>query len=627
MKRLWFHMTTSYVINYSKTTFLFAITICLFVSMPSFAQDTSRMYQLLALADSINKTDPTTSITYANEAATIALEVDNQDILQLALRTTTDGYYRLNLHDSMRHYQKLRMSYADKANDFKSFAATKKEYANDLIYLYGKPKDAVRQFEELAEHHKTQKDTVDQVLALFLAGQTLHRLDGYDEAMLKLSESIALAEQVGEERMQGESIELLAIIQKQLGDLDRSLQLHERSRKLFEKNGYEAGLAGNYNNVGIVYKELGDYKKSLEFYAKFYTWAKETNYTKGLMAYHGNVSTIYNLMKQYKEGKYHADKCFEFALIAEDELVQADAKKSKAQSLLGLQYYQLAHTEIQTAIDLASKNGALEKEKEAHQTAKEIYVAMGQPKKAIAHMEAYQTLGDTIFQIARTKQVNEIQEQYESAKKDAEILELNKNAEIASIKNKSLILGLISLGVIGLLAIIGLVQRHKKKQAISEKERQIEKLKHQETEQQLEFKKKELTAKALQLAKKNEFLQSLEHEVSDLQSSVDNAVGKTSSKITRMIQRDIVDDESWKQFGKEFSSVHQEFLNRLREQYGKFTKGEMRLISLMRMNMASKDIASILGVSDQGVKKARYRVRKKMNLQPTDDIQGIIVGL
>ena len=130
------------------------------------------------------------------------------------------------------------------------------------------------------------------------------------------------------------------------------------------------------------------------------------------MAYHGNVSTIYNLMKQYNEGKYHADKCYEFALIAEDELVQADAKKSKAQSLLGLQYYQLAHTEIQTAIDLASKNGALEKEKEAHQAAKEIYVAMGQPKKAIAHMEAYQTLGDTIFQIARTKQVNEIQEQY-----------------------------------------------------------------------------------------------------------------------------------------------------------------------------------------------------------------------
>ena len=76
-----------------------------------------------------------------------------------------------------------------------------------------------------------------------------------------------------------------------------------------------------------------------------------------------------------------------------------------------------------------------------------------------------------------------------------------------------------------------------------------------------------------------------------------------------------------------FSSVHQEFLNRLRDRYGKFTKGEMRLISLLRMNMNSKDIASILGVSDQGVKKARYRLRKKMNLESDDDIQGLIVGL
>jgi len=129
------------------------------------------------------------------------------------------------------------------------------------------------------------------------------------------------------------------------------------------------------------------------------------------------------------------------------------------------------------------------------------------------------------------------------------------------------------------------------------------------------------------LAKKNEFLQELEGEVIALKSSVDNSVGKTSSRISRMIQRDANNDADWEQFGKEFSSVHQDFLDRLREQYGTFSKGEMRLISLLRMNMTSKDIASTLRISNEGIRKARYRLRQKMNLDPSVDLAGLIMGL
>ena len=610
-----------------KSTVLFLFILSCPLAISSFGQDTLRINQLIALADSINEINPSKSIEYANEAAALSLALGNQDKLQQALKITTDGYYRFNNTDSMKYYQKLRIGYAEKAKDYDHLTKVLKEYGNDLIYLYGNSPEAVKQFQKQADYHEIMKDTVGQFKALYFVGHTLHRLDDYDEAMIKLTESLYLSEQSGDLMLQGETIEMMAIIQKQLGDYEKSLQLHERSKRLFIAANNKVSLMGNYNNVGIVYKELGAYEKALESYEDLYRLAKELNNERGYMGYYSNTSTLLNLLGRHKEAIESADKAYEFSLKLEDPIAQANAKVVKANALSQLKKYDLAESEIKKALELSKNNQSLEKQQDAHQTAKEIYLAMNQPKEAVLHMEAFQVLGDSLFQIERTKQVNELQEKYESAKKDAEIIALNKDAEIASIKNKSLVAGLLSIAMIGVLTVFGLIQRHKKKQALLDKEKQVEVQRRKASEQQLEYKKKELTAKALQLAKKNEFLQSLEQEVTDIQSSVDNAVNKTSSKITRMIQRDIVDDEAWNQFGKEFSSVHQEFLNRLRELYGSFTKGEMRLISLMRMNMNSKDIASILGVSDQGVKKARYRLRKKMQLESDDDIQGIIVGL
>ena len=213
-----------------------------------------------------------------------------------------------------------------------------------------------------------------------------------------------------------------------------------------------------------------------------------------------------------------------------------------------------------------------------------------------------------------------MQTKYETEKKEAEIVLLNKEAELDDTRKKALWGGIGLLILSSFFALFGLNQRNKKK-------RTIELEKRKRVEQELEFKKKELTAKALQLASKNEFLSTLEEEIAQLSSSVDATVTKTSARISRMIQIDGSDEDEWQQFSKEFSSVHQDFVDNIQKKYGSFTSGEMRLISLLKMNLSSKEIANILRVSDEGIKKARYRLRKKMKLQSGDDLSGVILAL
>jgi DNA-binding CsgD family transcriptional regulator len=53
----------------------------------------------------------------------------------------------------------------------------------------------------------------------------------------------------------------------------------------------------------------------------------------------------------------------------------------------------------------------------------------------------------------------------------------------------------------------------------------------------------------------------------------------------------------------------------------------MRLIALLKVNMDSKDIAGLLGISNDSLRVARYRLRKKLNLEQGDNLSTFIQAL
>jgi len=54
------------------------------------------------------------------------------------------------------------------------------------------------------------------------------------------------------------------------------------------------------------------------------------------------------------------------------------------------------------------------------------------------------------------------------------------------------------------------------------------------------------------------------------------------------------------------------FQNQLRAGYPKLTPCDLRLCAYLRMNLSSKEIAPLLGISVRGLENHRYRLQKKM---------------
>lgn len=61
--------------------------------------------------------------------------------------------------------------------------------------------------------------------------------------------------------------------------------------------------------------------------------------------------------------------------------------------------------------------------------------------------------------------------------------------------------------------------------------------------------------------------------------------------------------------------------------YPEVSNNDLRLMSLLKLNLSSKEIANILNISVEGVKKARYRLRKKLNLNTEESPQELVIEL
>jgi DNA-binding CsgD family transcriptional regulator len=89
----------------------------------------------------------------------------------------------------------------------------------------------------------------------------------------------------------------------------------------------------------------------------------------------------------------------------------------------------------------------------------------------------------------------------------------------------------------------------------------------------------------------------------------------------------IMTDDTWNEFKKLFTKVHGSFFTRLRGGYPYLTDTDMRLLSLVKLGLNNREMANMLGITVEGIKKSKQRLRKKMQLAADLDIEHIVATL
>ncbi|RYF85554.1 MAG: hypothetical protein EON98_06245 [Chitinophagaceae bacterium] len=154
---------------------------------------------------------------------------------------------------------------------------------------------------------------------------------------------------------------------------------------------------------------------------------------------------------------------------------------------------------------------------------------------------------------------------------------------------------------------------------VAENERKISLLQREKLEVEIGHKNAELASSAMNLVHKAEILSRLKEDLLGFKETAQLEKGtKEFQKIIKLIDAELNHAGEWEDFARHFDSVHADYLKKLKENYPDLTTSELKLAAYLRLNLSTKEIAQLLGISVRGVETSRYRLRKKLGLTNED---------
>ena len=146
-------------------------------------------------------------------------------------------------------------------------------------------------------------------------------------------------------------------------------------------------------------------------------------------------------------------------------------------------------------------------------------------------------------------------------------------------------------------------------------------------ELQLAAKNKELASATMHLVQKAQLIQTIDGTLQSLKTKIPSNNQAEVDSLLNIIKDGGKLDDAWDDFTKQFDLVHVEFHQRITTRYPQLTKTDFKLCTYLRMNLSSKEIASLMFVSLRAVEVSRSRLRKRLNLDKSQNLIAFIQNI
>jgi hypothetical protein len=327
--------------------------------------------------------------------------------------------------------------------------------------------------------------------------------------------------------------------------------------------------------------------------------------------------------KQFKSSKRLLD-------LAETEIFLAEIELRKSNYQKGQQFLDDASKhEKRINSDLLRLKILKEKEK--------IFEKWGKQTEALSLFHKIIVLKDSINKKELESKIEELSTKYQTERINSENKKLKQQQEIERMKAKEMqILFFVSILIAALFVVILLLILQKRKRNIllqkqkldiAKKEEALIKTKLQNAElkkkellKENDFRSRQLTTYTLHMMQKNLILKEVLDEVKVMEGKGAGQIKKEFVNLKIQLINAVSSDTDWENFSLFFEKVNPNFFIRLKEKYPNISNKDEKLCALIRLNMDINEAASVLNVDSNSIRMARYRLRKKMGLNPQKDL-------
>lgn len=153
-------------------------------------------------------------------------------------------------------------------------------------------------------------------------------------------------------------------------------------------------------------------------------------------------------------------------------------------------------------------------------------------------------------------------------------------------------------------------------------------LQNKELKDVVESKDAELFTLTSFIVGKNELILNMKDLVLDFYEKKDiKGMLPLTQQIQALLNQSLDTEDDWKMFLVKFEEKHSTFFKNLKAKFPELTNNDLRLCACLKLNMDTKEIASLLSVSIRSVENNRYRLRKKLALEPSQNLNEYLISI
>jgi tetratricopeptide (TPR) repeat protein/DNA-binding CsgD family transcriptional regulator len=470
-----------------------------------------------------------------------------------------------------------------------------------------------------------------------ILGQVYYHQGFYMEALNNLLDAERIYDKGDYKKENAENLNQLGLVYYNIRQPDLALKKHEQALTLYEQLKNPQGVAYTYGCIGHSYEKKQQYPKALEYQQKALGYYQQVNDLRGTATILENIGSIYEDLENYAGARNYFLKALRLNEQTRDSLSMIINLNNLGDSYRKTQQHEQAIRHSGQALDLATRLNDQYQVVSAYKDLSKAYNQAGRYQEAYDNLEKGRNLYEEMYGTETQRQLALLQTLFELERKNNDIKVLEASEQLSSAIKIALVAGIVLLVLLA-FAIISrqrlkisqdrqLIDRKESQQQLMQVELENAHLHEKQLQDELENKAKSLTAHTLHVISKNKMLEDLRDKLSEVSSEDVRDYRKKITGLIRLIDHNFLQDRDWDDFRNIFQQVHQTFFDQLQTVSPELTPADTRLAALIRLNLPSKDIATILGISQDSLRIARYRLRKKLGLTRGDSLSRFVTTL
>jgi len=315
-------------------------------------------------------------------------------------------------------------------------------------------------FTKRVNYYENTGDSLELASAYYSLAGSYTDIDEFVYSASLYLKSLALYEKIGNSKELGETFNALANNYYYSGDSKIAIGYYKKAIDIFESSeGMEKELSMVLGNIAAMHAELKLYDVAETYYTRAIEIIEGKEYPRELIGAYLGMGIVKEELKEYNKAYQYYKNAYDLAVLENDILQIGFALQSFGYYYLAIGKYDSAEWYGNKALQFSEKVNSSLLRQNSYEILHDAYYNLSKYKQAYDYLKVVRTETDSLYDLSSARQLNAIQAQYETEKKEVELakqrelIQQNENQITRQNLLRNFLYGLLSLFVVIMVLI------------------------------------------------------------------------------------------------------------------------------------------------------------------------------